>query len=102
MTAEQIKQKAKEWIRNQTYTEEDRQKGAIEVVPTKMACFIGGYTEATKELQEQIEKMKNCNNCKHKNYNWSFQPICTVRKNDDRDIENPITCKCDKWELAEN
>lgn len=50
---------------------------------------------------EQIKKMKCCNNCKHKNLNWSFQPICTVRKNDDRDIENPITCKCEKWEVAE-
>ena len=53
------------------------------------------------KLLEQIEKLKCCNNCKYKNINWSFQPICTVRKNDDRDIENPIAFKCKKWELAE-
>ena len=58
--------------------------------------------EKIKELEKQIEKMKCCNNCEYKNYNWSFQPICTVRENDDRDIENPVTCKCKYWKLKEN
>jgi len=53
------------------------------------------------DLEAQIEKMKCCNNCEYKNYNWGFQPICTVRENDDSDIENPVTCKCKYWKLKE-
>lgn len=57
----------------------------------------------TKELEAQIEKMKCCNNCKYKDLNYSFRPICTVKGYDNvRDIENPVTCKCDKWELFAN
>ena len=51
----------------------------------------------TKELEEQIEKMKCCEMCKHKNLNWGFSSICEAR--DKIKIENPLTCKCDKWEI---
>jgi len=53
-----------------------------------------------KKLEQQIEKMKCCENCKHKNLNWSFAPICEQK--DGAKIENPLTCKCDKWEIKEN
>ena len=53
-----------------------------------------------KEQIEQIEKMKCCEMCKHKNLNWGFSPICEAR--DNIKIENPLTCKCDKWEIKEN
>lgn len=49
------------------------------------------------ELKEQIEKMKCCEMCKHKNLNWEFSPICEAR--DKITIENPLTCKCDKWSM---
>ena len=49
------------------------------------------------QLEAQIEKMKCCEMCKHKNLNWGFSPICEAR--DRIKIENPLTCKCDKWEL---
>ena len=52
------------------------------------------------EYEAQIEKMKCCENCKHKNLNWVFSPICEAR--DEIKIENPLTCKCDKWEIKEN
>ena len=51
------------------------------------------------ELKAQIEKMKCCEMCKHKNLNWGFSPICEAR--DNINIENPLTCKCDKWEIKE-
>ena len=51
------------------------------------------------ELEAQIEKMKCCEMCKHKNLNWGFSPICEAR--DNIKIENPLTCKCDKWEIKE-
>ena len=53
-----------------------------------------------KEQIEQIEKMKCCEMCKHKNLNWGFSPICKAR--DNIKIENPLTCNSDKWEIKEN
>lgn len=50
--------------------------------------YIAGAIEATKELQEQIEKMKCCGNCKY------CGTPCT----------HPSRVECeelDKWELAE-
>lgn len=52
------------------------------------------------KLKEQIEKMKCCEMCKYKNLDWGFSPICEAR--DKIKIENPLTCKCDKWEIKEN
>lgn len=52
------------------------------------------------KLENQIEKMTCCENCKHKNLNWSFRPICEAR--DKIVIGNPLTCKCNKWEIKEN
>lgn len=49
------------------------------------------------ELKAQIEKTKNCVNCKHKNiYQYDFINECRL-------TENQINYehKCDKWELAE-
>ena len=53
-----------------------------------------------KLLNKRIEKMKCCEMCKHKNIDWGFRPICEAR--DKIKIENPLTCKCDKWEIKEN
>ena len=49
-----------------------------------------------EQLKAQIENMKCCENCKYKNLNWSFSPICEARN---KEIENPLSCKCNKWEI---
>ena len=76
MTEEQIKQrareKAKEFEENQTigiYDDDeslayDKGYNSGEVTGYEKG-FVEGATEATKELEAQIEKMKNCNNCKN-------------------------------------
>lgn len=53
-----------------------------------------------KELKDQIEKMKCCNNCKYRGY-ISWKSKCCFDMSEVKDIKNPVTCKCDKWELAE-
>ena len=60
---------------------------------------IEWFADRIIELEAQIEKMKCCEMCKHKNLNWGFSPICEAR--DNIKIENPLTCKCDKWEIKE-
>ena len=57
------------------------------------------YKDYIKQLEAQIERMKCCEMCKHKNLNWGFSPTCEAR--DKIKIENPLTCKCDKWEIKE-
>jgi hypothetical protein len=56
------------------------------------------------ELKAQIEKMKCCENCKYKDLDYSFSPICISRGWDNiRGIGgNPLTFKCDEWEIKEN
>ena len=58
------------------------------------------YKNMVFDLQEQIEKMKCCNNCNYRCYiNWKSK--CIFDESDIKDIENPITCKCNKWKLEE-
>ena len=72
------------------------EKGTCDVCKVKDAEF---YEKRIAELEAQIEKMKCCEMCKHKNLNWEFSPICEARNN--IKIENPLTCKCEKWEIKE-
>ena len=53
-----------------------------------------------RELEQQIEKMKCCNNCKYRCY-MDWKSKCCFDMTEIRDIENPVTCKCEKWELAD-
>ncbi|MCQ2125111.1 MAG: hypothetical protein MJZ25_13100 [Fibrobacter sp.] len=49
------------------------------------------------ELKVQIEKTKNCVNCKHKNiYQYDFINECRLTGN-----QTNYEHKCDEWELAE-
>ena len=42
--------------------------------------------------------MKCCENCAYRTVDLlTFKPFCDKRK---LEIENPLTCKCDKWELV--
>lgn len=53
-----------------------------------------------KKMEQQIEKMKCCNNCKHR-YFMDWKSTCGFDLSELKDIENPITCKCKNWELEE-
>lgn len=67
-----------------------------------LEAFIDGAESRQAEIAEleaQIDKMKCCEMCKHKNINWDFSPICEIRNK--IKIENPLTCKCEKWEIKE-
>lgn len=68
----------------------------------RLRFFINRYSPSDKkkrymnnkldELEEQIEKMRCCNNCKNAHYDWRdqiFEGACTKCK------------KYNKWELAE-
>ena len=59
----------------------------------------GNLTDRVRELEQQIEKMKCCLFCAYRNMDWNFSSICTQK--DNAKIENPYTCKCDKWEIIE-
>ena len=61
--------------------------------------IINYQTEQINKLEEQIEKMKCCQNCEHKYY-MDFRPVCHIKHN--VRIENPFIWKCDKWEIKEN
>ena len=92
-----IKDRAREYLaKNSEYSEVFRQTFVAVDTLTAMVEFA---EQETKELKAQIEKMKCCEMCKHKNLNWGFSPICEAR--DNINIENPLTCKCDKWEIKE-
>lgn len=50
------------------------------------------------ELKAQIEKIKCCENCAYRTVDLlTFKPFCDKIK---LGIENPLTCKCDKWKLV--
>jgi len=123
---EKLKQKAKKWVKENTHTEPSAIFGEITVYPSAEKGYIAGATEATKELQEeldyaksnclfsdcdrvvrlksqiteleaQIEKMKCCENCIHHSF-WGDELKCNLMSYDDG-----FKCLKDKskWELAE-
>ena len=59
---------------------------------------IASYDADLNKAKAQIEKMKCCNNCKHRCY-MDWKSKCCFDMTEIRDIENPITCKCNKWEI---
>lgn len=68
-----------------------------------VTMYIQGATKVTKELQEQIEKMKCCSNCKHFNkeddieYCWNCERQL-VNSLDNLSREEIIK---DEWEIKE-
>ena len=69
-----------------------------DVTENESDCSICDFPKLKTDLEKQIEKMKCCNNCKHR-YFMDFKSVCAFDKSDIKDIENPITCKCNKWEI---
>lgn len=53
---------------------------------------------ATDELIAKIDKMKCCGNCKYRCY-MDWKSKCCFDMTKIRDIENPITCKCENGRL---
>lgn len=76
-----------------------RELGEVKTVKVYNQAYVDKQQKRIEELEAQIEKMKCCEMCKHKNLNWGFSSICEAR--DKIKIENPLTCKCDKWEIKE-
>ena len=102
MTKEELeKATGQELIEQRDYCGVDGYYGEyLEDVNAEMLKRFNRLAELEKknaELKEQIETMKCCEMCKHKNLNWEFSPICEAR--DKITIENPLTCKCDKWSM---
>ena len=52
---EELKQKAKKWVKDNTRIEHSAIFGEIEVEPSAEKAYIAGATEATKELQIPCE-----------------------------------------------
>ena len=52
------------------------------------------------KLQDEQIRMMCCNNCKYR-YFMDWKSVCAFDKSEIKDIENPVTCKCKKWELED-
>ena len=80
--------------------QEENEQLKKDLVENKSDCenCYKSADEKIKVLEEMIEKMKCCNNCKHR-YFMDFKSVCAFDKSDIKDIENPTTCKCNKWEI---
>lgn len=78
MTEEQIKQKAKKHA--DAYATPDLEDSfRVYIYEANKDGYIAGATEATKELQEQIEKMKECANCPVWLINQSESNCCNCK-----------------------
>ena len=58
----------------------------------------GNLTDRVRELEQQIEKMKNCKNCKKLKKEKDGLLFCTVGSF----YTNAFGKNCDKWEIKEN
>ena len=58
----------------------------------------GNLTDRVRELEQQIEKMKNCKNCKKLKKEKDGLLVCTVGSF----YTNAFGKNCDKWEIKEN
>lgn len=85
MTKEQIKQKAEAEADKVIIGSGMDRASVVHLKHLLVTMYIQGATEATKELEAQIEKMKCCGNC-------IYQGEC--------DLSGYEECKnFDKWEL---
>jgi hypothetical protein len=63
---------------------------------------IEGRDLKIKELEQQIEKMKCCGNCKYSNQESAYSIVCKVGGVDKTDYINTDDNQvCDKWEIKE-
>lgn len=89
MTKEELQKNGEHWyeLYKKEKTENEQLKAQIE----ELLGIVQGKDGV-------IEKMKCCENCAYRTVDLlTFKPFCDKRK---LEIENPLTCKCDKWELV--
>ena len=80
-------------LNNYIHTDEYLTAEVVKVVEEIVA-------ETTKELQEQVEKMKCCCNCKH----WKYVDSCkshTCTKDGEKDKNYRSCIYLEKWEMKE-
>ena len=118
MTKEQIKKKAIDFIRRTKCNPKDRPDEQIEILhEEELELLIGFASEITNELQDQlsevelhlhaeshikalenqIDKMKCCQNCKYFDLDVNYKAFCSDKKTN---IENPVICKCKNWQFT--
>lgn len=91
MTKEQIKQNAEKHA--DAYATPDLDDSfRVYIYEANKDGYILGATEATEELEAQIEKMRNCANCKNYNGNEGF---CVLGSG------YGYNCNLEKWEIKE-
>ena len=81
-------------------TEKDKQITTLSQNLDDAMSVENALKKRIEELEAQIEKMKCCNNCKYR-YFMDWKSKCCFDMTKIRDIENPITCKCNKWKIEE-
>lgn len=63
---------------------------------------VVSYEERIAELEEQIEKMRCCENCKYNSY-WGNELHCNYGLKEALQEDKLVECnKMDKWEIKEN
>jgi hypothetical protein len=68
----------------------------------KLLDVINNQDVKIMELEQQIEKMKCCGNCKYSNQESAYSIVCKVGGVDKSDYINVDDNQvCDKWEIKE-
>lgn len=63
--------------------------------------FDDGFEQAKKQLEEQINKMKCCENCKYNSY-WGNELHCNYGLKEALQKDELVECEnMDKWEMKE-
>ena len=105
---EELEKEAEEWLCNNLHSasEEDFIKAMIDIAEPREKQIAelskhivelqndkGELIDRCRELEAQIEKMKNCGNCK--NYSPTYGLCCYSLGDEDYD------CRLRKWEIKE-
>lgn len=80
-----------------------KQNNWLEGCKLELAEHLGKANDKISELEQQIEKMKCCGNCKYSAQETVYSIVCKVGGVNKGEIENVEDCLvCDKWEIKEN
>lgn len=61
-----------------------------------VSLWVDCTRETARKYQAIIDKLTCCNNCKNMGFNRDYKSVCSK---DIKKIDNPLTCKCDAWEV---
>lgn len=96
MNKEELEKYTVDFMNNETSSNRSKLNS---VMGKMLIRYAEIFQKRIAELEAQIEKMKCCGNCKNKNFDWILGSICGAR--DKMKVENPLNCKCEKWEIKE-